>query len=140
MILESATGRRNAVEAVEWIAEGYSLEVSAEPHWVLMALVSLDEGTPNLDGAIQHIAREVTLSEFDSSAILLGADRLPNARRFRKVLDSLASHSPSKGLESITASALIAAQREEPKTIEVLSAIAGLSYSELRERGDATIS
>ena len=66
--------------------------------------------------------------------MLFEAATIVPASQFRRTLAALASLCDANTLSGITASAVIAAQRSDPFTIEALCAVAGLSYKELTER------
>lgn len=129
-----ATGRGAVAEAVTWIANGLTLTPDTDLHCLLRALAVLNPGDPDGAKALQVITRRVTRSELDSAAILFKAESIVPASAFREALDLLARHSPEKRLRNINASAVIAAQRDNPFVIHALCAVAGLSYSDLTER------
>lgn len=137
MLLLQATGKTSIAQAIDWIANGYGLDEGVDRHDLFVELVSHGAQRPSAayDKALQRLTREVTQSGFDSASVLLEINSVPKPMEFRQALDAVARLCPSRGLDTISDSAIIAAQRAEPLTMEALCAVAGLSYSELRERG-----
>ena len=137
MLLQQATGKTSVEEAIDWIANGYSLDEGVDQHDLLVELVNLSapRASAAYDKALQRLTREIAQSGFDSSSMLLEIEGVPKPMQFRQALDAVVRLCPSRGLDTINDSAVIAAQRAEPLTMEALCATAGLSYSELRERG-----
>lgn len=133
-LLLSATGRENLSEAFEWIADGYVLSQETDRHRLLQALATLNPSGEHGMRAVQALTREVTLSKLDSAAILFKPESITPAKRFRDALVLLAANSPNGRLATLNPRALIAAQREDPFTIQALCAVAGLSYGDLVER------
>lgn len=133
-VLLEATGREELAEALAWIASDYPFQPGSDPHLVLRALATLALDTPDGRRALQLMARRQSRSDLDSAAVLFRPDLITPASRFRHALERLAYHSPGHRLFNVNASALIAAQREEPFTISALCAVAGLSYGDLAER------
>ena len=84
--------------------------------------------------ALRRLARAVAASDLDSATFLFETDTIVPASQFGATLGRLAAVCPGGGLEAITGSALIAAQRNDPFTLEALCYVAGLSYKELTER------
>lgn len=130
----AATGCEELAEALAWIASDYSLRPGSDPHLVLRALATLAPDSPDGRRALQLMARRLSRSNLDSAAVLFRPDLIAPASRFRHALERLAHHSPGHRLGNVNASALIAAQREEPFTISALCAAAGLSFGDLTER------
>lgn len=133
-ILTAATGCEELSEAFAWISSNYALKVGTDSRLVLRALTRVATGSPDGRHAVQSLARQLSRSSLDSATILFRPDLIAPASRFRVALDRLAYHSPSHRLASVNASALIAAQRDEPFTIVALCSAAGLSYGDLTER------
>jgi hypothetical protein len=84
--------------------------------------------------ALRRLARAVAASDLDSANFLFETEAIVPASQFRATLDRLAAMCPDGRLETINASALIAAQRSDAFTLEALCYVAGLSYKELAER------
>lgn len=87
-----------------------------------------------VERALRRLARVVAASDLDSAAVLFEPETIIPASRFRETLARLAARCSGGTLGSITASSVIAAQRDDPFTIEALCVVAGLSYKELTER------
>jgi len=132
--LLQATGQASLEDAVSWIADNHSLERGKDMEDLLRALVAHGTAASDYRQALRRLAREVSRSSLDSATVLFRPDLIAPASRFRRALDSLAAKCPSKTIDSINASAIIAAQRENSATIETLCAVSGLSYSELQTR------
>ncbi|MFL5350687.1 MAG: hypothetical protein ACJ8AT_38440 [Hyalangium sp.] len=133
-VLRQATSRGDAQDAVGWIADGHPLVAGHAPQEVLRALLSLDPPPPRCDNAIARLAREVATSSLDTAQILFGLDQLPSPSSWRATLDVLARKAPGGNLGNLEPNSVLAAQREAPMTIEVLCAIAGLSWRDLKDR------
>lgn len=136
-VVLQATGRSDLADALAWIAEGHTLLPEVSPSHLLRA-VSQFAGLHGGNAAIRRLARLVTDSSFDSSSVVFRPELIEPLDSYRTVLELLARKSPTKSLEGISPSVLAAAQRANPKTIEVLCTVAGLSYRELSERCHAT--
>ena len=131
----TATGRDNLEDALDWIASGYPVENGTDQHALLEALCAVDAPeSASLTDALRRIAREMSASTLDSAAVLFDPELITAPQAFRRALDPVAAKCPDKTLSSITADAVIAAQRKVPETMETLCAVAGLSYSELVTR------
>lgn len=133
-VILRATGRRELTDALAWIAEGHSLLSAVNPSHLLRAVSQIAADYPGRNAAIRRLARLVTASSFDSSSVVLRQELIEPLDTYRKVLDLLAWKSPTKTLAGMSPSVFGASQRENPKTVEVLCAVAGLSYRELNER------
>ena len=127
-----ATKRATVDDALAWISEGHDLSVDMGPR--LLVAVSIQQETELQALALRRLVREKARSEIDTASVLFSPDRFPSPDRFRRVLDLLARKSSDGALTGLRASGVIAAQREDAFTIEVLCEIAGLSYRDLRER------
>jgi hypothetical protein len=132
--LREATGRATVGDSCSWIANGYPLAAQADIHLVLRDLVLVQPDGPDWARALELLTRSIARSDVDSAAILFKPEAIVPARRFRDVLERLVAHSPGRRLSSVTANAVIATQGEDPFTVEVVCAVAGLSYRDLAER------
>ena len=130
--LIEATKRSTLSEAIAWIAEGYSFSGNAQH--LLQDLASLGVQSPDATRAAQVLARQASHSTFDSASILLQLDKLAVPARVRAAIDGIAARTSDHTLKTIDARSVLAAQREDPFTMEALCAVAGLSYSDLELR------
>ncbi len=133
-VLLQATGCATIEEALSWLADDHPIEQGTDLHRLLRAVVLHGLDDPEGERALRRLARLVATSDLDSGTVLFDEDAIVPAARFRAALELLASRSPGGSLGSVTASAVIAAQRADPFTMEALCAVAGVSYKELAER------
>lgn len=132
--VQAATGQSNIEDALAWIAEGHSLKPEVGLHALLQAVVRLDGGGENHQAALRRVARAATESALDTASAIYNPDLLGPLRRYKSILDLLARKSPTRTLSGLTSEAVGAAQHEDPLTMEVFCAIAGLSFRDLKER------
>ena len=129
----AATGRASMPDALAWIAQGYALV--GDEHQVLRDLASVSSDFPDdARRAASVLTRKLSRSDIDSAAILFRLGSVAPAAAFRSSLDHLAAKTKDQTLASVDASAVLAAQREDPFAMEALAAVAGLSYTDLQER------
>ncbi len=134
--LLEATGQRNVVDALSYLAEDNQLL----PQYDRRRLLRIVATQPEADrddrwrDALRRLARWVSSSEFDPSAVLFDADSIEPLLGYSRALDALAACSPTGTLVGMTPASVAAAQRSEPRVMEVLCAIAGISTRDLRER------
>jgi hypothetical protein len=121
-------------EALSWLADDHPIELETDLHHLLRAVVLHGKGYVDQTGALRRLARLVAASDLDSATVLFDHEAILPASRFRQTLDRLASRCSGGTLGGITADAVIAAQRDDPFTLEALSFVAGLAYKELTER------
>lgn len=129
--LLAATRRATLAEALAWIADGYPLSGNAQ--LLIRDLAALDS-SPAVQSAAQTLTRQLSQSSFDSASVLFRTDTVATPGDFRRALDRLAALSPDHSLGTVNANSVIAAQRDDPFTIEALCSVAGLSYTDLQER------
>lgn len=130
LVIEAA-GRPTLSAALSWIAKGHALVAGADQQALLRALSALDiEGA---DEALQQIARAVTQSDLNTAAQLLRPEIFPNEQALEASIRRIAAHCAG-GLARVTASDLIAAQRDDPRAVETLALLAGLTYDDVRAR------
>lgn len=130
--LMRATRQSSLADALNWIANGYALD--GDEQAALRDLTAIGEQEPDRQRAAQMLTRRLSQSKVDSAAVLFRLDSAVPALRYRAALDHLAGLTADKTLRTIVARAVLAAQRDEPFTIEALCAVAGLSYGDLQER------
>jgi hypothetical protein len=133
-VVQAATGQPNVEDALAWIAEGHSLKPEVGLHALLQAVVRLDGGGENHQAALRRVARAATESDLDTAGAIYNPDLLGPLRSYKSILDLLARKSPTRTLFGLTPEAVGAAQHEDPLTMEVFCAIAGLSFRDLKER------
>lgn len=133
-VIQAATGQSNIEDALAWIAEGHSLKAEVSLQALLQAVVGIGGGGENHQAALRRIARAATESDLDTASAIYNPDLLGPLRGYRAILDLLAHKSPTRKLKGLTPEALGAAQHEDPLTMEVFCAIAGLSFRDLKER------
>jgi len=138
-VVKRATGRRDVDDALAWIAEGHPVKHSMSTHEVLRAVIAVSSDGENRRAALRRLARVATQSKLDTNSVLFSPELLTPLSEYKLVLDLLARKSPTKTLAGITADAVAAAQRENPLTMEVFAAIAGLSFRDLKERLGETV-
>jgi hypothetical protein len=140
-VVRSATGRRNTLDALEWITEGRDLGGNVKGTTLLGALVALTDGgdaevAAAADTALLRAARDVVRSGRDPGMELHDLGRVTPPEHYRRALDEVCRHTRSHGLDTITAAAVMAAQAADGLVIESLCLVAGITYKELRERAD----
>ncbi len=133
-VVKRATGRRDVDDALAWIAEGHPVKHGVSTHAVLQAVIAVSNDGEHRRAALRRLARLATQSQLDTNSVLFSPELLTPLKDYKLVLDLLARKSPTKTLAGITANAVAAAQRENPLTMEVFAAIAGLSFRDLKER------
>jgi hypothetical protein len=117
-----------------WLGEGHPIDHGSDLHQLLQAVVIYGGRHEYGQQALRRLARTVAASDLDSATFLFETDTIVPASDFGTTLARLARLCPGGGLETITASAVIAAQRNDSFTVEALCYVAGLSYKELTER------
>jgi hypothetical protein len=133
-VLLDATGCSTTAEALAWLADDHPIDRGADLHELLRAIVMQRDENEARTKALRRLARILAVSDLDSATILFESETIVPASRFRETLGRLAARCPDGTLGGITASALIAAQRDDHFTLEALCAVAGLSYKELTDR------
>lgn len=142
--LTAHTGRSSAVEALKWLAEGHPLPKGADLSALLRATVAAvaagDGGVSDavLRDALLKITRLATRSELDTATFILDAQAIVPAEKYKRALDLLATKNGGS-VAGLTSDAFASAQRADPFVIEMLCAVAGITYKELRERLDDQI-
>ncbi len=132
--VQAATGQPSIEDALAWIAEGHPLKPEVGLQDLLQAVVGIDGGRENHQAALRRVARAATESDLDTASAIYNPDLLEPLRGYKSVLDLLARKSPTRTLCGLTPEAVGAAQHEDPLTMEVLCAMAGLSFRDLKER------
>jgi hypothetical protein len=133
-ILLSATGRVDITDALEWIASnrplrGHSLQE------VLWALIEAErQGNAGATVALKTASRAALVSGIDTSATLLNVETIIPADAYDKGLAALVELSADGSLAGVSAAALFAVLKEEPRIVEIFAQVAGLSWRDLRER------
>jgi hypothetical protein len=117
-VLLEATGRKSVGDALAWLGEDHPIERDSDLHQLLRAVVMYGGGLENGQRALCRLARAVAAPDLDSATFLFETDTIVPASQFRATLDRLAALCPDGGLETITGSALIAAQRSDAFTLE----------------------
>jgi hypothetical protein len=130
--LMQATGQGTLTDALAWIGDGYA--IVGDEQRVLRDLAAISSDEPDRQRAAQTLTRRLSQSKIDSAAVLFRLDSASPAHAFRAAIDHLAGQTADKTLKTVDAKAVLAAQRDDPFTIEALCAIAGLSYGDLQER------
>jgi hypothetical protein len=144
-LLTTVTGRRDLLDALEWVIEGRSLRVTRPTHELLTALSTLaaDDANPSqaeLAGwALRSYARPALRSQLDPSVELLEIDAVVPPGTYRSALEELARHTPSGTLADVTPAAIRAAHDIDPHVVETLCAVAGLSFRDLKDRAAARL-
>jgi hypothetical protein len=133
-VVQAATGQSSVEDALAWIAEGHSLKPEVGLQVLLQAVVGIDGGGENHQAALRRVARAATVSDLDTASSIFNPELLGPLRGYKPILDLLARKSPTRTLRGLTPEAVGAAQHEDPLTMEVLCAIAGLSFRDLKER------
>ncbi len=133
-VLLEATGRSSVAEALAWLGEGHPIEHGSDLNQLLRAVAIYGGTHEYAQQALRRLARAVAKSDLDSATFLFETDTIIPASDFGATLARLAALCPGGGLEKITGSTLIAAQRNDAFTLEALCYVAGLSYKELAER------
>jgi hypothetical protein len=134
-VVVDATGRDALADALDWIARGARLRQETDLHLLLMAICVLaqDQG---VEPALRRLTRKLAVSDVDTAAVLLRPDQIPHPAAYEQAMRDIALHCPEGSLAKATASALLAAQRQNPLAVEALCLGAGLSYGELQTRVD----
>ena len=133
-VLLEATGCSSTAEALAWLADDHPIARGADLHALLQAVIMHSGQNEEHTRAVRRLARMVASSDLDSATILFEHETIVPALQFRETLGRLAARCPDGTLSHITASALIAAQRDDAFTLEALCVVAGLSYKELTDR------
>jgi hypothetical protein len=135
-IILDAARRRTLADAVAWIGEGHPLTAGTQLSALLQALLMKGGRSRTAEAAVRRAVHDASESDFDSASIILAPEWLPSLEEFRRVLETLARRCRDGTLRSVDAQAVLAAQREQARTIETLCLIAGLTYRDLRERAE----
>lgn len=131
--------RQDAIDdAIDWLADGLPLQEHCDPRSLIRAVARTSDRSARREAALRRLARELTTSSIDSAEFLFGIQELPPPSRYSESLHALATRCPSRGLDSISASVVIEAQRDDPFVIAALCAVAGISYKDLTGRIDGT--
>ena len=143
-VVQGATGRRQTLDALEWITEGRALRTTVRGTVLLGALVVLADGAGGdiaaaANAALLRAARDVVRSGRDPGMELHDFARVTPPARYRDALSEVCRHTRSRGLDTVTAAAVMAAQTADDLVIEALCMVAGITYKELRERAAATL-
>ena len=131
-----ATGRSSHAEAIEWIADGHPLDSGVSAQELLSSLVQYVGEHDRAEDAIRRIARVASESWLDTASVLFGLQSATPASAIASALDDVAAKCDGGSIESITPKAVAAAQRQNPRVMETLCSVAGVSYTELRARGE----
>jgi hypothetical protein len=132
-VITLATGRATLDAGLDWIARDARLEDGTDLHTLLRAVACLPDD-PGAQAALRRLTRKIAASDFDTAAFLFDAATIDRPRDLEDALLRVASHSPGGRLAKASESALIAAQRSNPRAVEALCYAAGLSYGELQTR------
>ncbi len=132
--LHLATGQVDPAGAVQWIAEGRPLVTGTDERKVLQSLLASPAADKHRRGAIAVLSRSLATSQLDSADVLLAVDQIREPASYGDSLALVASYCPSGGLDSITPEAVIRAQADDPRVIEALAAVGGMSLKELTGR------
>jgi hypothetical protein len=135
-VIVGAARRATLVDSVAWIGDGHPLTPGTELSALLQALLLVAGRGTSGEAAVRRVVQETSRSDFDSAAIILAPEWLPSLTELRLVLETLARRSPDGTLRSLNPQAVLAAQRDQPSTVQALCLIAGMAYRDLRERAD----
>jgi len=133
-LLLSVTDQTSIDDALEWIADGFPLELDADVRAVIRSVMAVSGDELLKQKAIRSLVRRISVSELDSAKILFDVDELLDPDDVRMSLLRLATLCQSGGLDSLSAREVVSAQRVDPSTIEVLCTVAAITYKELTER------
>jgi hypothetical protein len=133
-LLLSVTDQTSIDDALEWIADGFPLELNADVRAVIRSVMAVSGDELLKQKAIRSLVRRISVSELDSAQILFDVDELLDPDDVRMSLLRLANLCQSGGLDSLSAREVVSAQRVDPSTIEVLCTVAAITYKELTER------
>lgn len=133
-LLLAATRRASVGQALHWIAERRALDPSVATHALLDAVLAAESAGYAAEDAVVAISQAVTRSTLDPATMLFERDLMPSAASLREALDVLASKCSSGSLVSISATAVRNAQHAQPRVMEMLCALAGLTLDELQDR------
>jgi hypothetical protein len=136
--LLTATGRRDLVDALHWIAEGRPLVGGADLSGMLTALVTaVDAGIRGSEPALRAAVRAALRSTLDTSADLVLTGTIVPPHRYQAALANVARRTTTGSIADITTAAVLAAQDDDPLVIEALGLVAGLSWRDLQARSQA---
>lgn len=132
--LRAATGQAEPAAAAQWIAEGRPLADGSDARDVLQALLALAETGKHQRDAIAVLSRALAVSQLDSADVLFDVDHIRHPASYEETLGVVASYCPSGGLDSISPEVVIRAQADDPRVLEALAAVGGMSLKELTGR------
>jgi hypothetical protein len=132
--LLEVTGRRDAVDALHWIAEGRAIAGGVTDKVLTALVAAADLGLQGGDQALRTASREALRSTLDTSADLVLTDTIVPAERYERALAAVAARTPTGTLSAVNARAVGAAQAVDPLVIEALGLVAGLSWRDLGDR------
>jgi hypothetical protein len=130
----AATGQTTLSTAYYWLANDAALAGGTDGHRLLRDLVLLNPTTDVGIAAVTTIARKVTASSIDPSAVIFEVDQIDRPAQYRAALDVLANRCKGGRLSAVTADAVASARRDNPFVVEALCAVAGLAYPDLVDR------
>lgn len=137
-LLLRATGRASVHDALHWIAEGRDVSGDINASALLSTLVAAaDSGLVGADSALRVAVRNALHSTLDTSAELVLTDTITPPWKYQTALASVAKHTVTGTLADVSASAVLAAQRNDSKVILALSLVAGMSWRDLHDRAHA---
>jgi hypothetical protein len=110
----AATGQNTLSTAYYWLANDAALVGGTDGHRLLRDLVLLNPTTDVGIAAITTLARKVTASSIDPSAVVFEVDQIDRPARYRAALDALASRCKGGRLSAVTADAVASARRDNP--------------------------
>lgn len=137
-VLLTATGRRDLVDALHWIAEGRPLVDGTDLSGMLTALVAAaDAGIHGSEPALRAAVRAALRSTLDTSADLVLTGTIVSPHRYQAALANVARRTTTGSIADITTAAVLAAQDDDPLVVEALGLVAGLSWRDLQARSQA---
>ncbi len=133
--LKTATGRKDATDALAWIAEGRACSPSVPTYRLIQALITIADASPGVSGeALRKVVRRATSSALDTSADLLNVNSVRRPSEYEDALRMLSSFTPTGSLADLTIDALSVAVTRNDLVVESLGLVAALSWRDLRER------
>ena len=133
--LKTATGRKDAADALAWIAARRARSRPVPADRLLQALITMAAASPGVSGeALRKVVRRATSSALDTSADLLNVDSVRRPSEYEEALMVLSSFTPTGKLTDLTIDALSVAVTLNDLVIESLGLVAALSWRDLRER------
>lgn len=136
--LLSATRRTDLEDALHWIGEERPLAPGVDVSRMLTALVAAaNAGVRGAEPALRTAVRSALRSTMDTSADLVLTTTIVAPHRYQAALGNVAGRTATASLESITSTAVLAAQADDPLVIETLGLVAGLSWRDLQARSQA---